>query len=87
MTRSEIFEALKANLYMIVESAQGRDVVESASMKEYGAESLEMVEVVSRTMKQLRIRVPRTELSKASSIGDVLDLFERAGAQPTAARQ
>jgi acyl carrier protein len=46
-------------------------------MKDYGADSLEMVEVVSRSMKELRIKVPRTELSKASNLKELVDIFER----------
>ena len=51
-------------------------------MRDYGADSLEIVEVVSRSMKELRIKVPRTELSGARSLKDLLDLFEKSAAAP-----
>ena len=82
MTRDEIFEVLKGNLYKIVEGARDAPISESASMKDYGADSLEMVEVVSRSMKQLRIKVQRTELATAKNLKDLLDLFEKAQAVP-----
>jgi acyl carrier protein len=84
MTRDEIFEVLKGNLFKIVEGARDVAISETASMKDYGADSLEMVEVVSRSMKQLRIKVQRTDLATAKSLRDLLDLFEKAqAAAPT----
>ena len=78
MTRSQILEVLRSNLHRIVESARDRELDETLSMKDFGADSLEIVEVASRTMKELRVRIPRTELSKAKTIGQLLDLLERA---------
>jgi acyl carrier protein len=80
MTRDEIFEVLKGNLFKIVEGARDVPISESASMKDYGADSLEMVEVVSRSMKQLRVKVQRTDLATAKNLKDLLDLFEKAQA-------
>jgi acyl carrier protein len=80
MTRDEIFEVLKSNMYKIVEGARDVPVDEHKSMKDYGADSLEMVEVVSRSMKQMKIKVQRTELSTAKNLKDLLDLFEKAAA-------
>ena len=44
-------------------------------MKDYGANSLDIVEVVSHTMRELRVKVPRTELSKLTNIDDLVDLL------------
>jgi acyl carrier protein len=78
MTRAEIFAVVKAQIEQIVEGAQGKEILETHSMRDFGADSLEIVEVVSRSMKELRIRVPRTELSTAKNLKDLLDLFEKA---------
>lgn len=78
MTRAEMFEVLQSHLHKIVEGSRDAAISEDRSMKDYGADSLEMVEVVSRTMKQLRIKVQRTELSKATNLRELLDLFEKA---------
>jgi acyl carrier protein len=77
VTREDIFAAIKKNIATVIEGAEGQEVTETASMKDYGADSLEMVEVVSRSMKELRIKVPRTELSKASNLKELVDIFER----------
>ncbi len=77
MTREEILSVLKSNLAKIVTAARDKELDESLSMKDLGADSLEAVEVASRTMKELKIRVPRTELSKAKNLGQLLDLLEK----------
>lgn len=80
MTRSEMLELLKRNLREMVESVNDDDVVESASLLDLGADSLEVLEVSVRTMKQLRVRVPRTQLSSATNVGELLTLYEQAAA-------
>lgn len=80
MNRNEMFDVVKANMHEIIEGAKGQEILESQSMRDFGADSLEMVEVVSRSMKQLKVKVPRTELGGAHNLKDLLDLFEKAGA-------
>lgn len=80
MTRDQIFEVLKENMFKIVEGSRDVPISETASMKDYGADSLEMVEVVSRSMKQLKVKIQRTELATAKNLKDLLDLFEKASA-------
>ena len=82
VTREEMFEVVKSNIQEIVEGAKGIDIKETDSMRDFGADSLEIVEVVSRSMKDLKIKVPRTELSGARSLKDLLDLFEKSAAAP-----
>jgi acyl carrier protein len=80
MDRQEIFAVIKGNVEQIIEGARGQSIQEVHSMRDFGADSLEVVEVVGRSMKQLKIKVPRTELSAARNLGDLVDLFEKAGA-------
>lgn len=78
MTREEMFAVVKSNMQTIIEGAKGKEITESQSMRDFGADSLEIVEVVSRSMKQLKIRVPRNKLTGARNLSDLLDLFEEA---------
>ena len=77
MTREEIFAVVKANILEIVEHVDEADIQESASMSDLYADSLEIVEVLSRSSKQLKLKVPFTELAEARNIGDVVDAFAR----------
>lgn len=79
MNRSEIFTVLKSNMTAIIDGVEGVEINETNSMvNDFGADSLEVVEVISRTQRQLRIKVPRTKLSQVSNIKELIDLFEKA---------
>lgn len=78
MIRDEVFSVIKTNIYEIIAGAEGKEILETQSMRDFGADSLEIVEVVSRSMKQLRIKVPRTELLGIQDLKGLLDLFEKA---------
>lgn len=80
VTREDIFFVIKKNIATVIEGAEGLEVTETASMKDFGADSLEMVEVVSRSMKELRIKIPRTELSTVSNLKELVDIFEHFAA-------
>ena len=80
MDRAQIFDVIKSNVRLVIEATEGKDIAESDSMLDYGADSLEIVEVVSRSMKELKIKVPRTELSTATNLRELIDLFEKGAA-------
>ena len=77
MNRNEIFTVLKSNIEAIIDGAQGREIQEHDSMiNDYGADSLETVEVISRTQKKLKIKIPLTKTSEVNNLKELLDLFE-----------
>ena len=53
-------------------------------MKDYGANSLDIVEVVSGAMRELKVKVPRTELNKLTNLDGLVGLLHeiKSGAQP-----
>ena len=75
-----MFEVVKAKIREIVDGTADLEIREDVSMRDLGADSLEIVEVVSRSMKELKIKVPRTELSGARNLKELLDLFEKSAA-------
>jgi acyl carrier protein len=78
MERQDIFTVIKGNMRTVIDGVDGQDIQEAQSMRDFGADSLQIVEVVSRSMKELKIRVPRTQLMQAKNLSDLLDLFEGA---------
>jgi polyketide biosynthesis acyl carrier protein len=76
MSREEIFSVISANVHAIIRGADGKEILETNSMRDYGADSLEMIEVVSRSMKQLRIKVPRARLLPVKNLKELIDVFE-----------
>jgi polyketide biosynthesis acyl carrier protein len=76
MTREAVLDALKSNMNSIIKDLDGREIKESDSLvADFGADSLQIVEVVGRTMRQLQVKIRRTEMSGAKNIGELVDLF------------
>ena len=75
VSNEDVFEIVKSNLTEIVEEIDPTTVTREASMKALGASSLDIVEVVSCSMRQLRVRIPRSELSTLKDIGGLVDLL------------
>ncbi|HEV8718795.1 MAG TPA: phosphopantetheine-binding protein [Candidatus Binatia bacterium] len=76
MTRNEMFDILKKNMTTVITGCCGRNVTEQSSLaNDFGADSLQVVEIVSRTMRDTNVRVKRTELGRARNIGELLDLL------------
>ena len=76
MTREHIEAVVRQNICEVVEGARTLELHASQSLEELGADSLEIVEVVSRVMKQLNIRMRRSELARAANLGELCDLLE-----------
>lgn len=77
MERQQILDVIFENMRLNIDGLEGQEIDSSKSMADYGAGSLDIVEVVSSSMRQLRLRVPRTELAKLKNIDQLTDLFTR----------
>jgi acyl carrier protein len=87
--REEIASIVRKHLIDVVVDLKESDIDMSRSMKEMGATSLDMVEVVSLTMRELKVKVPRSQLSKLTNMDGLVDLLhvsmqEKLKATPTA---
>ena len=74
-TRAEIRATILRHLVDVVDGLEDSQIDCSLSMKDYGATSLDMVEVVSASMREMRIKVPRSELNGLRNIDELIDLF------------
>jgi len=79
-SKEEIFEVVKENLIdTLDEEVEEGEIARDKSMKDLGANSLDIVEIVSSSMRQLKVKVPRSELSKLTDIGQLVDLLYDVG--------
>ena len=81
MTRDEILAVVTRNISETVEGLSASAVDPARSMKDYGLGSLDVVEVVSRSMRDLQVTVPRTELRRLTTIGGLVDLLYRSAGE------
>ena len=74
MGREEILTVIEKHLK---KSAPGvtEKVDANKSFVDYGANSLDIVEIVSGSMRELKIKIPRTELSDIKNISGLIDKF------------
>ncbi|HEY5957577.1 MAG TPA: phosphopantetheine-binding protein [Polyangiaceae bacterium] len=78
MTRDEIWGVIKKHLSDAVDELDVDTIDTTKSMKDYGANSLDLVEVVSRSMRELKVKIPRAELNKLTNIDGLIDLFQKS---------
>ena len=81
MTREQILTVVKKHLLATVDELEESQIDPSRSMKELGANSLDIVEVVSLTMRELRIKVPRSELNRLTNMDGLVDLLYEVSQQ------
>jgi len=75
MTRADVLAVVAKHLASAVDELDAATVDPSKSMKDYGANSLDIVEVVSGAMREMKVKVPRSELNKLTNIDGLVDLL------------
>ncbi|HLQ77789.1 MAG TPA: phosphopantetheine-binding protein [Terriglobia bacterium] len=75
MEREAVAAVVKKHLMEIVPDIKEADLDMARSMKDLGANSLDIVEVVSCAMRELKVKVPRSELSKLTNMDGLVDLL------------
>jgi acyl carrier protein len=75
MDRNQVLDVVTKHIRLNADGLDGAPIDTTMSMKHIGLSSLDTVEIVSASMRELRIRVPRTELANVSNIDELIDLF------------
>jgi acyl carrier protein len=68
-------EVVVKHLVEAVDGLTPEKVDPKLSMKDLGANSLDIVEVVSSSMRELKIKIPRSELVKLTNVDGLVDLL------------
>lgn len=75
MTKEEIVGVIKKNIVDSVDDVKIAEIDTSKTMKDYGANSLDIIEVVSSSMRELSIKIPRASLADIKTIDELAELF------------
>lgn len=78
MQRQAITQIVKNFMLEVVEELDPEEIDLSRSMKDMGASSLDIVEIVSGVMRELRVKIPRAELQDLANVEQFVDLLYRA---------
>ena len=76
MTKEQIIDVIKQNIVDNLDEVEYDEIDPQKTMKDYGANSLDMIEVVSCSMRELKIKIPRTELADIRNIDELADKFK-----------
>ncbi len=74
-SKEHILSVVKNHLVDILEDIDEAEIDPSKSMKDLGANSLDIVEVVSCSMRELKVKVPRSELAKLQNVTELVDML------------
>lgn len=75
MTKDDVISVIKKHILDNLEDLEENEIDPAKSMKDYGADSLDIIEVVSCSMRELKIKIPRSELSDVETIDQLADAF------------
>lgn len=75
MTREDVLAVVVKHLANAVDGLDTASIDPTRSLKEYGANSLDVVEVVSGAMRELKVKVPRSELNMLTNIDGLVSLL------------
>lgn len=79
MDRTHVVAILEKNMRIVLDLDEDLVIApEKSLISDYGADSLRIVELVFRTMQDLRVKVKRTELNRAQNIGELADILHGA---------
>jgi len=75
MTHQEVCNVVIKHLCRSIDDVKPEGIDITRSMKDYGANSLDIVEVVSASMRELKVKVPRNELNTVTNIDGLATLL------------
>ncbi len=75
MDKEQIVAVIKKHILENLEDVKEEEIDITKSMKDYGANSLDIIEVVSCSMRELQIKIPRSELTDIENIEQLADKF------------
>ena len=84
MTQQDLSEAVKRKTAEIIGNVTAAELDTAKTLRSYGVSSLDLVELVSFLMRELKIKVARSELKKITTTDELIAVFRKAADQPAA---
>lgn len=74
-TKSEIFELVQGKVLAVLPSLEPDMITPESSLRGFGANSIDRMEILLETMEELNAMVPMTEFGKITNIQGIVDLL------------
>lgn len=78
MTPDDVTAIVLRHLHDLVPGTVDQDLDPNAPLKELGADSLDLVDVASRSMQELGVRIQRSEIGRIRTLADLVGVLHRA---------
>lgn len=78
MTREEAFNEITTNIYDILPELEGKQIKESDSLRELGANSIDRADIIMSTLESFDLKKPMVNFGKAKNIGDIISVIVEA---------
>jgi acyl carrier protein len=75
MKKDEIVAVIRKNMVEHLDDVDPAELERAESFRDFGANSLDMLEVVTASMREMNIRVPRAELAEIKTIDGLAEKF------------
>lgn len=77
MTQQDILAIVLKHLHDLVPGASERPVEIDAPISDLGADSLDLVDMASRSMQEIGVTIPRSEIGRIHSLRDLVAVLHR----------
>ena len=77
LTREQVAAVIKKHAIATIDGLTEEVIDRAQSLTEIGANSLDVVEIVSASMRELKVKVPRNELMLIETLPDLVDLLHQ----------
>jgi acyl carrier protein len=78
MTQEKVFEVLKKNILdQLEDEVEEKNIDIEKSMFDLGANSLDIVEIVTNTMREIKVKIPRDELAEIQTMKGLVEAMTK----------
>lgn len=79
ITREAVLSVVRKHIIATIDGVNEETIAKAKALSDIGASSLDVVEIISTSMRELRIKVPRAELMLVEDLDELVDLlYQRA---------
>ncbi|WP_392481399.1 phosphopantetheine-binding protein [Nostoc sp. C110] len=71
----QVLNVVTKHMRLNIEGLENANIDPTKSMRDLGATSLDAVEIASASMRELKVKVPRTKLGSVKNIQELVDLL------------
>ena len=77
MNPDDIRAIILKHLHALVPGTAELEITGSTTLAEIGADSLDLVDVASRSMQELKVKIPRSEIARIHTLDDLVGVLYR----------